>query len=537
MDVILTVDVGSSSVRCAAYSMKGTNVEAVTTTSSLPLRLVTPNTGKIRLQLSSGTLMDRVDECVDSVLKKIRQQKKPFHIVGVGFSSFVMNLVAVDADGNFIGEDASISYASNTPSVARECQKIREELGPEGLKELYQKTGAPIHSAYALPQLRELYKSSPEVSKRVFKWQSIASLCLCRWTGRTYLPISYSEASWTGLLNFRYCAYEVATTELLPPGCQATLPPLADFSETISGIPQFIQGSQPNKYWSDWPELQNSSLFLGLGDGACANVGSKCSTASRVAVTIGTSAAARVCLHQEVGPSCTLKVPSGLFCYRVDSNHVLLGGALTDGGSVIEWAAQFLNLSSEEAFLVCMNKAEDLARADYEHTSCKNLTMIPFLSGERSTGFRDGATGAVMGITRDTTQAHFLKACLESVCLRLRAILELIVKARDSDTPPWVVVSGKALESNALWRQMVADSSGLKVILDDETLEGTSRGVARLVAISLSTTNENETSDLLCEEDISSFVLSDPRSSACEYFDRAAATQNQFIDSLSPIFM
>jgi sugar (pentulose or hexulose) kinase len=223
-------------------------------------------------------------------------------------------------------------------------------------------------------------------------------------------------------------------------------------------------------------------------------------------------------------------------------SHVLLGGALTDGGSVIEWAATFLNLNTEEAFLDCVNKTEELAHEDYSGSSNNSqshssVTMIPFLSGERSTGFRDGATGAVMGLTRATSPAHFFKSCLESVSLRLRAILELIVEARDSDDPPWVVASGKALESNALWRQMVADSSGLKVVLDNETHEGTSRGAARLVAVALAATNEQGTSDLLCEEEIRAFVSSDPRPTACKYFDRAALAQQRYIDALSPLFM
>jgi gluconokinase len=84
------------------------------------------------------------------------------------------------------------------------------------------------------------------------------------------------------------------------------------------------------------PELRTAQLFLGIGDGACANIGSKCLTGSRIAVTIGTSAAAWVCLRSGLSSSI-ITVPNGLFCYRVDKSHILVGGgALTDGGSVIE---------------------------------------------------------------------------------------------------------------------------------------------------------------------------------------------------------
>mmetsp|Transcript_26218 Transcript_26218/g.28214 ORF Transcript_26218/g.28214 Transcript_26218/m.28214 type:complete len:87 (-) Transcript_26218:313-573(-) len=55
-------------------------------------------------------------------------------------------------------QSGSISYACNAPEVNRECQRLRQELGPNELDRLYQVTGAPLHSAYALPQLRVLYK-------------------------------------------------------------------------------------------------------------------------------------------------------------------------------------------------------------------------------------------------------------------------------------------------------------------------------------------------------------------------------------------
>jgi gluconokinase len=555
MDVILALDIGSSSIRCVAYSLtEGTSsVSAVPgCSSSIPARSVRPNTGKIQWKSSGNeTVLDKVDSCVESVLKSLRKNKTSFRVVAVGFSSFVMNLIAVDKDGNVLGDDLTMSYACNAPAVAKECQAIRNELGPEGLEQLYQNTGAPIHSAYALPQLRELYHSRPDQAQPIFKWQTIASLCLSRWTGTKTLPISYSEASWTGLLNFRDCAYDYTATELLPKGCLGTLPALADFTDSIPGIPEYASldfKQHSNPYWSKWPELRDTPLFLGVGDGVCANIGSKCSTASRIAVTIGTSAAARVCLQQGIG--CSIQVPSGLFCYRVDQYHVLMGGALTDGGSVIEWAAELLNLSTEEAFLNVVNRIEQLTMIDYATSSSSSssitdtgVTMIPFLSGERSTGFRDGATGAIMGLTRNTTSTHFFKACLESVSLRLRAILELIVQAQGGEhdaPPPRIVASGNALESNALWRQMIADSSGLEVLLDLETVEGTSRGVARLVAAALAAAagNKNETtSDFLSEEEIHSCKFSKPRARAHAYFNQAAKSQETFLDAMSPLYM
>ena len=610
MNVILALDIGSSSVRCTACRIEDeATVTAIPNCStSKPMTWIQPTTGKILLQKgdndgNGNTLLDDVDGCVDYTLQALRhqQQEIPFQIVGVGISSFVMNLIGIDQRGDLVGDEATISYACHSPAVIQECSFLRSDLGPHGVDRLYHETGTPIHSSYALPQLRQFYKTTVQhshasdlpfssVRSKIDRWQTIASLVLSRWTGRIGLPISLSEASWTGLLNVRDGTYNPTVLQLLPEDCQRALPSLADYTNTLDGIPEFIpqnrnnnpqeqqqQSNGKNKYWVQWPELRTCPFFLGIGDGACANIGSKCSTASRIAVTIGTSAAARICFRHELGSTSELMIPKGLFCYRVDRWHVLMGGALTDGGSVIEWIRRVLNLSTDDTFQKCLDDVQRLMDSDYDaaasaaasavaatrggkdgnddgdHSSSDLplITTIPFFSGERSTGFRDGATGAMIGLTLDTTSAHLIKSCLEGITLRLSAILQLLVEARRNnrngdddeshqydDDKPIILVSGKGLERNMLWRQMIADSSGLSVILDDDTSEGTSRGVARLVAIALACKQSRitETSTLLDEEDIRSCQTSQPRPPAHAYFKHAAKLQDKFLDAMSPLF-
>ena len=651
--VVLALDVGSSSVRCTAYKIvKETNEscnndELISTTkvspihgclsSSRALRCVQPNTGKINLEQSmsptatqevqekaSGegnhTLLDEIDLCVDDQLQRLEQYfssaKIRFQVVGLGISSFVMNLVAVDREGNIIGADATCSYACNTPEVADECKRLRARLGSDRVHALHERTGAPLHSAFALAQLRSLYKNESLMDRStqtnaIHKWQTIASLCLARWMGRSCLPISYSEASWTGLLNFRTCTWDDDALSLLPAQVRAALPEVCDFSDPVvlaGGIPQFNDGSSDssvvklkNPYWDRWPALRGVNsitacmdggdycrLFMGLGDGACANIGSQCCTSNRIAVTIGTSAAARVVIpfkrletatvtESITPPRMTMKVPQGLFCYRVDQNHVLLGGALTDGGSIVEWCRSLLNLGSAESFEECIYKAEELLERDYStssenrHCHTHTLVMAPFLSGERSTGWRDGATGALLNITRETTAAHLLKSSLESVVLRINAIIQLIcevtathgsnLEQRGNEMPDCssspsvrIVASGNALDKSKLWRQMLADCTRLQVCHLTEIPEATSYGAARMVAITAmsakdsqnrskeaSASASNDVSDSrtlrLDDEELSkSATVSAPREYTDLYWSNAAAAQEKFIDALTPIW-
>jgi gluconokinase len=440
--------------------------------------------------------------------------------------------------------------------------KFSSHLGAEREHELYQRTGAPLHASYALPQLRELYSKTEyaDIVSQIVIWQTLSSTCLTRWRGTPFSHVSYSEASWTGLFNFRTFEWDKEAVSLLPEECKNHMPPLCDYSDEVmpsGGMREHIRGAngmKRNPYFDRWPELRgpyegNTSgcrLYFGLGDGACANIGSKCSTNQKIAVTIGTTAAARVCIP--IRPSACVDnfhVPEGLFCYRLDRSHVLVGGALTDGGSVVEWARELLSLQDDTVFANCMAEVEQLLNEEYETCIQGNhppsaVSLIPFLSGERSTGFREGASFCLAGLTRNSKSAHFMKACLEGVTLRLQAILRLLrVGMEDGRRQPRIVASGSALNKNALWRQMLADCSGLQVQLDTTIQESTSMGVATMIAVALAMERDmaTESTAYLTHEQNSQSIYSSPRQPITQtYWMMALEDQESLIDVVSSLW-
>jgi len=174
----------------------------------------------------------------------------------------------------------------------------------------------------------------------------------------------------------------------------------------------------------------------------------------------------------------------------------LVGGALTDGGSVVQWARSLLNLQSDESFDACLEKASEMYAVhstspdpgpNPSSSPPSGVTMVPFLSGERSTVSRGGAQACISGLTRETTPAHIVHACLESVILRVGCVIKLLNEARSSEghipSQGIIVASGNALERSPLWQQMLADCSSMDLIIDaDSSSEGSSRGVAMMVA-------------------------------------------------------
>lgn len=131
-------------------------------------------------------------------------------------------------------------------------------------------------------------------------------------------------------------------------------------------------------------------------------------------MTIGTSAALRVVLDVETMNST--KVPKGLWCYRIGKERVLLGGALSDGGSVYQFFRNVLNLSDEQL-------GEQLEKL---RPTQHGLTVLPFLSGERAPGWVEDATCAITGISKWTSPIQLLRAGMESVALRIGVVLALV---------------------------------------------------------------------------------------------------------------
>ena len=157
--IILNVDVGSSRIDCSAYEYRH-NIVSLEQWSLASCMLEAGDKGVMCVggNSSSDQLVDRViqhtipllaisdagnvrinevllgiDNCIDEMLKLLSQQHhhapagdSSYQVIAIGFTTFVMNLVAVDIHGDPVGEAATCSYACNKEDVVEECNRLRE---------------------------------------------------------------------------------------------------------------------------------------------------------------------------------------------------------------------------------------------------------------------------------------------------------------------------------------------------------------------------------------------------------------------------
>jgi gluconokinase len=105
------------------------------------------------------------------------------------------------------------------------------------------------------------------------------------------------------------------------------------------------------------------------------------------------------------------------------------------------------------------------------------LTLLPLLAGERAPGWRGGILGALSGLALTTTPLEILQAAMEGVALRLAAVAARLAPLAAPGAP--VVASGGAALGSAVWRRVIADALGRRVVASGEP-EASARGAALL---------------------------------------------------------
>jgi gluconokinase len=292
------------------------------------------------------------------------------------------------------------------------AQWLARQLDAE---EVHARTGAFLHPSFWPAKLAWLAETDPEVFRRTAWFVSFADYL------RGVPETSMSLASSSGLLDL--------TTK--------------EWDEELLATVRIDRGRLP--------QITEVPAWI---DAACSNAGAGCTTRDRAALMVGTSGALRV-IYESERP----QPKPGLFLYLADERHVVEGGALSDGGNLYDWLERTLADSSGP-----------LAERDpRDH----GLAFLPFLGGERSTGWNPNARGTIYGLTLETTPLDLRQAAFEGVGFRFAAIADLLPDLRE------VVATGGGLLHDPDWIQIMADALARPVTIS-AVPEASLRGAAVL---------------------------------------------------------
>jgi gluconokinase len=151
----------------------------------------------------------------------------------------------------------------------------------------------------------------------------------------------------------------------------------------------------------------------------------------------------------------------------------LVGGALSDGGNLVAWLLRTMKFNEETW------ETEVAAMLPGRH----GLVVLPFASGERSTGYRGDATFLVSGIRTGSSPTQMMRATMEAVALRARVLWQRMLPYMQNDA--CIIASGGAFMTSKCWSRIFCDAMGVPITVCSENKEASIMGVVTQCAMHL----------------------------------------------------
>ena len=430
--LILALDIGTSSCRTALFDARARRIEGTTAQETYPL--ITSASGAAEIE--PNLLLRAVRICLAETMKSARGRK----IAGLGVSCFWHSLIGTNAKGRPVTRVITWADARCRADAAELRKKFLE-------RQTHARTGCMMRASFWPAKLAWLRRTQRRVFDRVHQWMSPAEWLQLTLSGEANCALGM--AAGTGLFDPTALAWDRAL--LAHCGVRAKqMRPLSD-------APTPVAGSLAREF----PALAGVPWFPAIGDGAASNLGSGATQPGLAAINVGTSAALRVMRSGKKA-----RAPFGLFCYRVDAQRFVVGGAVSDAGNLRAWCLRELRLPEDDAAIEAALAARPGPVA--------GLTVLPFWTSDRAPTWNESATGVIHGITIHTSALDLLQAITEASYHRIARIAEMVMAVEPR--PPKFIVSG-GIQRSPVALQRLADVLGQPVYPNDE-MEASIRGAA-----------------------------------------------------------
>ncbi|NMO88164.1 gluconokinase [Actinomycetospora sp. TBRC 11914] len=416
---VLAVDLGTTSTKAVVFAADGTVLGAGD--AGYPLAEPEPGAAVQDPEVVWEAVGDAVGDAVTTAAGHRE-------LVAVAFSGAMHGLLGVDAAGEPVGP--LMTWAdSRAADVA-----ARWRAGAVDVVALQRRTGTPVHAMSPLVKLAWLRRERPSLHTAPARWGGLKEFVVGRATGRRVTDASC--ASGTGLRDLATRTWDDEALDLagLVPDA---LDELVDTTDVVGHLTDRVADA--------WGVTRGLPVVAGAGDGPLANLGLGAVRPGVLACSIGTSGALRLAVDR---PGVD---PRGrLFCYELTRERWVAGGATTNGGVVLDWAA--------EAFGA--DRATLLAEAADVLPGADGLLAVPHLLAERAPRWDGALGGAFLGLRHTHRRGHLTRALLEGVCLQLRLVLESLYEAGMAVEE---VRATGGFARSPFWRGLLADVLGVPV--------------------------------------------------------------------------
>jgi glycerol kinase len=446
---ILALDQGTTSSRAVVFDRRG----KIVSIASKEFQQIYPQPGWVEHDPMEiwDSQMEAARRALDSAGVSLQ------NIAAIGITNQRETTVVWDRESGKPVYNAIVWQCRRT---APACSRIQKTKFAEKLRK---KTGLVVDAYFSGTKVQWILEHDKKIRKAAERgdlaFGTIDSWLAYRLTGKKLHITDYSNASRTLLFNIHNLSWDREILRFL--GIPEKILPAVKPSSQLYGH------TSPAVFFG--AEVPLSGI---IGDQQGALFGQTCFRQGQAKNTYGTG--------------CFLLMNTGEKPVASENNllttiawgtekkvEYALEGSVFIAGAVVQWLRDGLRIISRAS------DSEPLAAG---LSSNEGVYFVPAFVGLGAPYWDMYARGAILGITRGTTQAHIARAGLESIAYQTRDVLECMEKDSGIRLKELRVDGGAA--ANAFLMQFQADILGVPVVIQ-ETTETTALGAAYLAGLAV----------------------------------------------------
>lgn len=444
--LLLAIDQGTTSSRAILFDTQG----AINAVAQKELDLVYPHSGWVE-QDANAIWHDTLAMCRDVLAS---DAAAPGRTRAIGITNQRETTVVWDKAS---GEPVYNAIVWQDRRTADQCEALRGQ----GLEATIQrKTGLLLDPYFSATKIAwildnvEGARARAEAGELLFG--TIDTYLLWKLTDGAVHATDATNASRTLLLDIASGSWddELLAIFNVP---RSMLPEVRDNVSDFGSTPQALLGVS----------LPISAM---IGDQQSALVGQACFDAGMIKSTYGTGCFMLMNLGQEQVTSEHRLITT--IAYQLDGKITYaLEGSIFVAGAAIQWLRDGLQMFANAS------ESEPLATT---LSSNEGVYFVPALTGLGAPYWRPDVRGAILGLGRDTTQAHIARAALEAQAYQTRDLVNAMVA--DVGQSPAVIRADGGLVANQMVCQFLADILQAQIQVP-AVAEATAWGAASLAGV------------------------------------------------------
>lgn len=452
---ILALDQGTTSSRAIIFDHQGSMIAV----AQKEFKQYYPKPGWI--EHDANEIWETQLEVAKQAIKKAHLKAK--QIAAIGITNQRETTIIWDKE---TGEPIHKAIVWQDRRTSKYCDQLREEGFEETIRN---KTGLISDAYFSGTKVKWILDNVPDARKKAeqgkLAFGTVDSFLIWKLSGGHLHITDVTNASRTLLYDIHKLWWSTTITK--------------KFDVPMAMLPQVVPSSQ--EYGETDPKLFGEPIPIGgiAGDQQAALFGQMCTQEGMIKNTYGTGSF--VVLNTGNKPILSKNKLLTTIAWQLDGKTTYaLEGSIFIAGAIVQWLRDGLGIIKSSSEIEALaNTVEDNG----------GVYLVPALTGLGAPHWDQYARGAILGLTRGTTDGHIARAALESIAYQAMDVLRAMQADADIEFKE-LRVDGGATANNTLM-QFQADLLQIPVVRP-KVMETTALGAAYLAGLAVGYWNNLE---------------------------------------------